>query len=268
MKVVSYFSCVLIFQFFFSLRTTAQNCSDIKVLGLKKMYPVKQLSIIDERDVMWHRRLWREIDVTEKINQYLYFGNEKEKRNCSFYDMLYNDLRKGYIKAYDPKDDQFTKELTVNELINLVGDSVYDENEKLIYKKLDSRSVVKFWLKEDWFFDGKYSKIDVRIIGICPVKITLDKNGNVLGYKQLFWLYFPNVRGVLTSMEAFKKEIDKSRISFDDVFINRMFDSYIIQKEGEQTQHVRSHKTELDIKLENEKTKQYSYKSEVGLWGN
>ena len=94
--------------------------------------------------------------------------------------MLYNDLRKGYIKAYDPKDDQFTKELTVNELINLVGDSVYDENEKLIYKKLDSRSVVKFWLKEDWFFDNERSIMDVRIMGICPVRLELDEDGNVI----------------------------------------------------------------------------------------
>lgn len=237
-------------------------------MGPSKLYPIKLLPTVDERDVMWHRRLWREIDVTEKINQYLHLGNEKNKRTCSLYDKLYDNLMKGYIKAYHPQNDEFTQELTVEELVNLVGDSLYDDDGKLVYQKLESKSVVKYWLKEDWFFDGKNSKIDVRIVGICPVKQTLDKNGNVLGYKHLFWLYFPNIRGVLTNLEAFKREDDKSRISFDDLFINRMFDSYIIQKEGAEKYYVTDNKTDLDIKLEQEKTKQYFYKRETGLWGN
>ena len=32
-----------------------------------KIYPVKSLEKVEAKDVMWHRRLWREIDLTEKI---------------------------------------------------------------------------------------------------------------------------------------------------------------------------------------------------------
>ncbi len=269
MKITKYIILTLIFQILINVRGEAQPCANIKTLELNKIFPVKPLPIVDARDVMWHRRLWREIDLKEKINQLLYFPNEKEKRSCSLYDVLHYNLMKGYIKAYDPKDDKFSKELTINELSNLVGDSVYDKNKQLVYQQLDSRDVVKYWLKEDWFYNAKYSKIDVRIIGICPVKLKIDKEGNILGYQQLFWLYYPNLRITLNNIEAFKKEKeDDPRVSFDDVFINRMFNSYIIQKEGGQKQQVKQHKSELDIKLENEKTKMYYYKRETNLWGN
>ena len=100
MKLLQYIGVILIA--FIGTVVKSQNCSNIKTLELKTMYVVKPLPIIDERDVMWHRRLWREIDVTEKINQYLYFGNEKDKINCSFYD-TFNDFifqKKGFERLY------------------------------------------------------------------------------------------------------------------------------------------------------------------------
>jgi len=272
MKTVKYFLLVLILQFCFSKTSNSQNdggCFNTKLLGPTKVFPVKPLPIVDERDVMWHRRLWREIDLKEKINQLLYFPNEKEDRKCCMYDLLYHKLMKGHIKAYDAKDDDFSKELTIKELSSMTGDSVLDINGKLVYKELDSRDVVKYWVKEDWFYNSKYSKIEVRITGICPVKVKVDRDGNILGYQQLFWLYYPNLRATLNNVEAFKKKKEGDpRVSFDDVFINRLFNGYIIQKEGGIKQQVKQHKTELDIKLENEKTKQYSFKKETGLWGN
>ena len=268
MKLLSYFVFFLTTTCIHSI-CYSQNCDNIKILGVSTLYAAKPLPIIEERDVMWQRRLWREIDLKEAANQKLYFSKGKDKSDCSLYDVLYANLMNGALKAYDAIDAQFSKELTVAQIINSVGDSIVDENGSLVYQNLESRSVVKYWLKEDWFFDSKYSKVEVRIIGVCPVKITLDKNGNVLGYKQLFWLYFRNIRNVLANIEVLKKRnTDEDRVSFDDVFIKRLFDSYIIQKEGGEKQHVNNHKSELDIKLENEKTKQYSFKRETGFWGN
>jgi hypothetical protein len=127
---------------------------------------------------------------------------------------------------------------------------------------------VKFWLKEDWFFNSKSAKVEVRIVGICPLKLKVDTDGRIMGYQQLFWLYYPNLRGELTNLEAFRKKSDDSRVSFDDVFIGRMFDSFIIQKRGGEKQHVKYNKTELDIKLEMQKTKWYHYKKNTSVWGN
>lgn len=233
-----------------------------------KIYPVKSLEKVEAKDVMWHRRLWREIDLTEKINQHLYFGDSKANRNYCLYDILNKYIQKGAIKVYGTENDNFTKELTINELNNKTGDSVFVDG-KLTYKQLESKDVVKFWLKEDWFFDAKYSEIKVRIIGICPVKIKKDKDGNILGYEQLFWLYFPNVRGALVNYEPFQKHDGEPRISFDDVFTyKRMFNSYIIVRSGNKLRELKQNKTELDKKLEKEKTKIYFFNKENQLWGS
>ncbi len=244
------------------------DCFNNKVLEPSEIYPLTPLPQIRLNDLMWHRRLWREIDVTEKINQLLYFPNAKEERSCSFYDFVIGSINKGYIKAYGVENDAFTNELTPEKLIYITGDSVLVDG-KLTYKPLDSRDVVKYWLKEDWFFDANYSKIEVRILGICAVKIKKDINGNILGYQQLFWLYYPHIRATLNNQEAFKKvKEDDPRVSYDDIFVKRLFNSSIMLKEGEKLLEVKQNKTELDIKLENEKTKSYYFNNNTKLWGN
>ena len=58
----------------------------------------------------------------------------------------------------------------------------------------ESKDIVQYKLKEDWFFDKERSVMDVRIIGIAPVKYVRennDPNGVITGTKEMFWLYFP-----------------------------------------------------------------------------
>jgi gliding motility associated protien GldN len=267
MKTIVCFTLIVMLQFIAGSKSFAQNdCSGNKILGPSKLYPITELPRVDERDVMWHRRLWREIDLNEKPNNL--FQYPKGRANCSFFDQIYSRLKSGVIKAYHPNDAEFTQELSVDNLLKLISDSVLNDNGELQIRPIENKDVIKIWLKEDWFFNSKYSKIDVRIVGLCPVKVKVDKDGLVKGYEQLFWLYFPHIRGVLTNAEVIKASDDKPRISFDDIFIKRMFDSYIIQKEDVSKQSVRKTKIELDERLENEKTKIYYFKRESNYWGN
>ena len=236
-----------------------------------KTYPIAPLPKIRAADVMWHRRIWREIDLTEKINQHLYFyENNVYSKYCLFDIFLYH-LNKGTITAFSAIDDQFTEEIPIDKLQILLSDSI---NGKLT--TLNSKDVVKYWLKEDWIYNSKKSKIEVRIVGICPVKIKKGKNGNIIGYQQLFWLYFPHIRGVLVNYEVFKQENKKGndsgkeneRISFDKVFLDRMFNSYIINRSTDKDKHVSKNKTELDVKLELEKSKYYLFNTLSRLWNN
>lgn len=219
-----------------------------------EIYPVTPLPKIRANDVMWHRRLWREIDLTEKINQHLYYSDNNVLPKVSLYDILLHYVNNGLLTAFSPINDRFTDSLSIDS-VNTIS-------------PVNSRDVVKFWLKEDWIYNSTYSKIEVRIVGICPVKIKKDKEGNIMGYEQLFWLYFPNIRGVLVNYDAFKKELTNGeRISFDKVFLDRMFNSYILNQHSKNSQHVSNNKSELDTKLELEKTRFYILNSETRTWG-
>jgi gliding motility associated protien GldN len=82
-------------------------------------------------------------------------------------------------------------------------------------------------LYEEWYFDKKLSKLDVRIIAICPYYMGVDPELNRALHKQLFWIKFDEIRDVLAKNEAFTPNNDAQRISFDDIFMQRRFGSSI-----------------------------------------
>lgn len=242
-----------------------------QVLTPTTKYIPKELPLIRSQDVMWHRRLWREIDLKDKINQHLYFSKNNPNPNTSLFDLILQEVVNGNLNAYHPKDDKFSEKIDSNSILNFIGDSVFSNdtsiNKKKVFQPLKSKDVVKLWLKEDWIYDSKYSKIEVRILGVCPLKIKRDEFGQVIGFEQLFWVYFPQLRFTLVNYEAFKKEItDNERVSFDDVFIDRKFDSFIINQNTNNDYHLKDNKTELDKKLEIEKTKNYYFDEVNKVW--
>ena len=76
--------------------------------------------------------------------------------------------------------------------------------------------------------------MDVRIIGLCPIDDRYDEDpetGEFNGLKSLFWVYFPEVRKVLKDAEVFNhRKNDAARLTFDDIFHKRFFNSYIVKE--------------------------------------
>jgi hypothetical protein len=68
--------------------------------------------------------------------------------------------------------------------------------------------------------------MQVRIMGIAPLYHDEDANIDV----PLFWIYYPGVRSVLARNEAFNPKNDAQRMSWDDVFEERLFSSVIIKE--------------------------------------
>jgi hypothetical protein len=53
---------------------------------------------------------------------------------------------------------------------------------------------------EEWFFDKKHSRLDVRIIGICPIYMGYDQITSRLVKRRLFWIRYEDVRQALATM--------------------------------------------------------------------
>ena len=95
----------------------------------------------------------------------------------------------------------------------------------------EPKDIIRYDIKEDWFFDKQRSMLDVRIIGICPVVYNENSiTGAINGVKPLFWLYFPECRFVFQNFFVYNPENDAQRMSFDDLFWKRDFSSYIIKE--------------------------------------
>jgi len=131
-----------------------------------------------ESDVMWEKRVWREIDVREKQNQPLYYPVEYNPDRASLIQALSREILSGHIIAF--KDEEFISPYTLSEIRSRLvkRDTLeqinYDdkgEEYTVMVPTADSTSiynrVLKYTLKEDWFFDKQKSSLEVRVIGLA-----------------------------------------------------------------------------------------------------
>jgi gliding motility associated protien GldN len=228
-----------------------------------------------EADVTFAKRVWREIDLREKMNQYL--ASPKQR----LIDVLMAALDAGELTAYDPtasKDDpngdSFSKQITGAQARSKMSDSsVVDKFDKDGNKigsevragEFNPDSVIKFRIKEDWVFDKQRSIFEPRIIGIAPL-VKPKAAGLDLDYQPAFWLYFPDVRPILAVKEAVSRNNDATGLSFDDVFVKRLFSSYIVKQSNDKDERIRDYAQGIDKLYESEKVKKSLLDYEFSLW--
>tara|TARA_B100001758_G_C18367860_1_gene589582 strand:+ start:605 stop:1504 length:900 start_codon:yes stop_codon:yes gene_type:complete len=257
---------------------------------------VQEYAPLRQADVMWSRKIWREIDMRQKINHPFYYpmnnGDEQAVTTDdrkSLIDVIYGAVLEGTITAYGSAtyDDEFRFPMTDEEILT-VGNAeqkiqvMYDE--ELISQGVDAelatydsvinvpfdRNIIKKWrLKEEWFFDKQRSVMDVRIIGIAPLQEDRDEvNNELLGtFSPIFWVYFPEARKVLINAEVFNLvKNDAERRTYDDIFWKRMFGSTIVKESNVMNRNVDEYMIGLDALLEAERIKAEIFNIEHDLW--
>lgn len=206
----------------------------------KKPMPIP---MVREADVFWSKMVWRIIDLREKINQPLYYPTTEVEGLTSLSALLLKGIETGQLTAYDARnDDDFKTPLTMAEVKQAFGAETrmlevrdFETGEMVmrpVEEEIRLEQVKQFMIKEEWYFDKQNSRLQVRIVGICPIQEFFrdDVEDSPLQRRKVFWIYYPEARELLSANEVFNPYNDSRRMSYDDLFIKRYFNSYIVQE--------------------------------------
>jgi gliding motility associated protien GldN len=237
---------------------------------------------IREEDILWMKRVWREIDTREKQNIGFRYTGDEHSGGGMFIEILVDAINRGKITAYSNFDDRFTQKITKEQLMEqltpkpdtvMITDPITgQEFQKISRHEFDPSSITKYRIKEDWIFDRNEGQMVVRIVGIAPVKdIVVD--GDYRGSQPLFWLYYPDIRGLLAQYEVFNPLNDVARYTWDEFFESRQFSSRITKvsnpfgaNPGSGGENFKDYLSPMESLYESQRTTQEIFNKEHDMW--
>ena len=232
-------------------------------------------------DALYAEKVWRELDLREKMNQVFRYETQDDNGSQIFINMLLNAVNKGEVTAFD--DDRFTTPLTVADIQQKTqgrNDTVPEYDIKQIDKiigyvvtraSFDPKSVTKIRLKEEWVFDRESSRMFCRILGIGILKTEYFPNTTKeRGTSSLFWVYYPDLRPMLAKAEVYNpKNMGQSRMTWEELFESRMFSSYVVKStlDNASNKMIKNYiKDPILALLEGDNIKEKIFNFEQDLW--
>ena len=198
--------------------------------------PIPYVSL-READVMWSKKLWQMIDCRKKMNQVLYFPKNEMDDRKSLIQVIMHGIENEGLTAY--RSDQFKEMYTTDEVFQEMGAGKETQQiqqpdgttkDTVIQTGIRYDEIKQYMIKEQWIFDRKYSDMRVRVVGICPIREYIDDDTGEKRKSQVFWIYYPEARNLLANFEIFNRKNDAQRISYEDWFQQRRFNSYVVQE--------------------------------------
>ena len=171
--------------------------------------------------------------------------------------------------------------------------SIVKKDYKMMYAA--SNSIFAFNVKEDLYFDKELSVFEKRIICIAPVarynydpSALTSERGDLLVYnklgkayrfdtgfeeyteqweeREMFWLYFPELRNVIVNYFVYNDKNDSDRMSYDELFLLRYYSGQIYKSSNRYDQEVQDYRHGVDALYEAEKFKDKMRNWEHDVW--
>lgn len=232
-------------------------------------------------NITWEKTIWRIVDMREQINFPLYYPLESSSgRKCLFM-CMFDLLREGKINAYrysESKED-FTENslMTFEEVLsecevdvfeistNDEGETIYEISEV----DVPNQNVLKYYIKEVWYFDTIESSMKCKIIAIAPQLYSFDDNGDKKR-NVMFWIPFDDLRPWLAKQPVvINNNNSASTLSYDDLFQKRRFVGHIFKEDNIKNRTIIEYcQTPSEVHAEQSRIENEILNFESDLWEN
>lgn len=230
---------------------------------------------IREADVLWKKRVWREIDTRQKQNYAFRYPGDEESGGGMYIEILLHAIKQGQVVAFT--DDRFHTPLTAEDVMAKLTpkpDTIERENldgtfdQIIVTKQFNPDEITRYRVKEMWIFDKNLGRMVSRIEGIAPYVERKNTDGSPRPPVPLFWVYYPDLRANNVKYEVYNPENDVYRITWDDFFEKRLFSGYVVKStiNNPLQEDIKNYKKDIDILNEGEVIKETIFNKEHDLW--
>ena len=154
----------------------------------------------DAGGIVWKKQIVRIIDMG-KVDTSAHHISDVSTEN-SLIDMFVNLIKGGKITAYTSNDHNFTSRLTIADFNKMAGNH-----------ELNSETVHKYKVLEEWSCYPTTGKTDIQVIGMAPLKDLDGDNTQVT-----FWLRFSDISAILARYEQYHPNNTLAGHIWDDYF--------------------------------------------------
>lgn len=279
-KLVVYLGIVLFIVSAMVKKSDAQTVNGAyKQMDIYNKKPMP-LPTVREADVFWSKKLWRIIDLREKMNIPLYYPTQEMDSRINLINLLLQGIETAQITPYDASaDDDFKIPMSYSQVKAIFGAQAStqkkinfdtgEEEEVVVQGDIRVNEIKQYLIKEEWYFDKQTSTLNVRILGVCPIREYVregDTSGQVQRQK-VFWIYYPEARPLLATNLVLNPYNDARQNSFDDIFIKRMFSSYIVKESNMyNNRDISTYLQGKQAMLESKKIEDEIFNFEQDLW--
>ncbi|MBO7624021.1 MAG: gliding motility protein GldN [Bacteroidales bacterium] len=199
--------------------------------------------------------IWRVLDLREKMNHPLYFPTEVKGNWRSLMQVILDAIDSSEsnpepLRVYS--DENINVPMSAEELrasmgeskkIDLLNDWGEVIGDSTLFIAWGAKDVFQYILKECWYVDNQRSMLDVRIMAICPMfwyepqtDATMEEADEDMPgvtnrrWRQFSWIDYNEIRPFLAKNEVFNTQNFAQNRTFDDLFLQRRFSSFIKAK--------------------------------------
>lgn len=269
-------------------------------------YKPMEYAPLREADVLWSQLIWSVIDLREKMNHPMYFPTEKKGNWKSLMQAILDattDTTEGNpnpLRVYD--DEYLTIPYTMQGIRENTGtmatipiiDPDYGDiiGDSSIFVSWGTKEVFQYMLKYQYFIDKQRSVKDERLLYVAPMfwyePLTTGAQTESSSYEEsdgeggdedmptvssrkwrrFGYLYFKEMRPMLATTEIFNPQNNAQRRTYDDIFVQEHYSSFIRAEENvHDNRNIFEYTVNgMDQRLEGDKIKEKIRTREHEMW--